>query len=800
MGTTPKKTPIVKKTTAAKKVVASKAVPTKKVVTKNSAAKKVATKKVVAKKTTKTTKVKKEVENTNIKTPYSRKVLKLPKTKAKKVEDEKVVEIPNSPSLRLLEKVEIYKAWYQEEFPGLMLNAARIGGYLFIASGVMFASYGFLSNTAVFSNSAAIVCTEVSCKDIPDAELPAGAPLVTFLNQLPPEVIENVDFSIKVNNTTKVDTYLTAINSGKKLLLVPNSDSDAVNLSYSIAFSTIEAGVYKITSEVTDGNTIYKFAGPDFVVNLPEEVAPVVVEEVQLPEVELVTKEVDAEENEVEDVQESLEEDEPESDTEEISNEEETVQETTSDLSVSLELKNLSDSTYLKVKTGTYTPNRVEIYSEAEDSGHSIFLGQATLVQSDWVFSLSAIDLPNYNHVIYASFLDKDNSYKTEGVTYTPKGQVFGNGVVSADSSLLVQKVNLAFQSETFDNTSRQEYFTSMEVETGNFFSDEEVEFASAGLISKINSTMLEHENELNALLSNYATAVQGGVDFVIRLAEAQLEASADRIANEVKSYTGEANTLPNIKSILALRFKDMQSVVSDAERNVSIKSNSLTSRDSDSDGVSNYDEVINFNTNPDLVDTDNDGVIDSVEVINLTNPGESDIVNSLVLGQSFDDVFRTETISIDRVDPLITTNSRTKAEERYVVVKGKAIPNSFVNIITEGSSVVGIIKTGATGDFAYTLERELPRGKNQLSLALVNNDGDIITLSKPFNFSNTANALSAAAADSSAMSLQKITDSVRTKPEIVTASVGVVAFGLILLLLSQTLRNRRKIVKEALA
>ena len=47
--------------------------------------------------------------------------------------------------------------------------------------------------------------------------------------------------------------------------------------------------------------------------------------------------------------------------------------------------------------------------------------------------------------------------------------------------------------------------------------------------------------------------------------------------------------------------------------------------RDSDSDGLTNYQETITHGTNPDLADTDGDGVNDGQEITNATNPLVSD-------------------------------------------------------------------------------------------------------------------------------------------------------------------------------
>ena len=77
----------------------------------------------------------------------------------------------------------------------------------------------------------------------------------------------------------------------------------------------------------------------------------------------------------------------------------------------------------------------------------------------------------------------------------------------------------------------------------------------------------------------------------------------------------------------------------------------SRTPRDSDGDGLSDFDEVTKYNTDPFEADTDNDGLTDGLEIELGTDPFDRDTDKGGV-----DDGIE---VLIDRTDPTLGTDDK---------------------------------------------------------------------------------------------------------------------------------------------
>ncbi len=164
---------------------------------------------------------------------------------------------------------------------------------------------------------------------------------------------------------------------------------------------------------------------------------------------------------------------------------------------------------------------------------------------------------------------------------------------------------------------------------------------------------------------------------------------------------------------------------------------------DSDKDGISDYDEVTLFKTNPYAGDTDNDGFVDSAEIQSGFDPldarGEVLITHESPkeAGIERTDVF--EVVSIVAVPKTEVTEDVAPA----AVISGKAMPNSFVTLYVYSTPVVVTVKTEADGSWAYRFDKELEDGEHEVYVAVTDNAGKIVAKSKPFAFVKEAEAFS---------------------------------------------------------
>lgn len=173
---------------------------------------------------------------------------------------------------------------------------------------------------------------------------------------------------------------------------------------------------------------------------------------------------------------------------------------------------------------------------------------------------------------------------------------------------------------------------------------------------------------------------------------------------------------------------------------------------DTDGDGISDFDEINLYRTNPKAFDTDGDGAPDGAELLARTNPaGNALAPDGTTVGEDvrIDDPRTTEaplsdTLSVSSIAVIATsTDADGSVRAARIAFSGYALPNSFVTIFIFSDPIVATVKTDASGAWVYTLDRELPDGAHEVVTAVVDAGGKIVAKSKPLPFVKQAAAVS---------------------------------------------------------
>lgn len=192
---------------------------------------------------------------------------------------------------------------------------------------------------------------------------------------------------------------------------------------------------------------------------------------------------------------------------------------------------------------------------------------------------------------------------------------------------------------------------------------------------------------------------------------------------------------------------------------------------DTDGDGITNYDEVNIYNTDPINADTNKDGIKDGDQLLLGQNPALSPpasaeggassvapvppsqvpVIQSDEKATAYEDprfvgnvkkeIFEAPTVKAESIIP--AAGASEGAQQAKITLGGKSLPNSFVTIYIFSDPIVVTVKTDANGSWTYTLDKELPDGSHEIYSAITDAGGRILAKSEPLPFVKTAAAVS---------------------------------------------------------
>lgn len=163
---------------------------------------------------------------------------------------------------------------------------------------------------------------------------------------------------------------------------------------------------------------------------------------------------------------------------------------------------------------------------------------------------------------------------------------------------------------------------------------------------------------------------------------------------------------------------------------------------DSDSDGITNYDEVNIYHTNPKESDTNGNGISDGAELLLGTNPLSTSTSNAITFEDPHMRGATTSELAVSSIVPSATTSDADGTVHATAVkFSGHAPANSFVTLYIYSEPIVATVKTDDTGTWVYTLDKELPDGNHEVVTAIADLGGHVLARSEPLSFVKKAEA-----------------------------------------------------------
>lgn len=163
---------------------------------------------------------------------------------------------------------------------------------------------------------------------------------------------------------------------------------------------------------------------------------------------------------------------------------------------------------------------------------------------------------------------------------------------------------------------------------------------------------------------------------------------------------------------------------------------------DPDKDELTNFEEL-RFRTDPQNPDSDRDGFKDGDEIKSGFDPmkySPGDKSDKII----FENPKESGELKADLYKIFEVLSSKTGEGKTGITIKGKALPNGFINIYVYSSlPVILTVKADANGNWSYILDEEIEDGEHQIYIAVTDNTGKITAKSEPLFFIKTAEAVS---------------------------------------------------------
>jgi len=307
-------------------------------------------------------------------------------------------------------------------------------------------------------------------------------------------------------------------------------------------------------------------------------------------------------------------------------------------------------------------------------------------------------------------------------------------------------------------------------------------------------SVLSSNPEVIDDVFQRYSVAEQSGDPALITEAKKEIQSYRERLLsgalNDERDRLFAKELEVSLGEELDVLIKKVQ--IFETVRRDRTEANSAT--DTDGDGISDFDEVNLYNTDPTLADTDNDGFTDGAEIIRGFNPNDA-AAESAIAYQSPKEtvgVVTTEKLLVNEVLPEVELSSNDSSNNVRAVVRGKGLPNSFVTLFVYSTPTIVTVRTEADGSFEYTFTKELEDGQHEVFVALTDNTGSIIAQSEVFTFIKEAQAFTPVDAQAVDSALVAPEATSQLSPYRTVMGMSVFALGILLILLGVGLRSNK--------
>jgi len=316
--------------------------------------------------------------------------------------------------------------------------------------------------------------------------------------------------------------------------------------------------------------------------------------------------------------------------------------------------------------------------------------------------------------------------------------------------------------------------------------------------VDNISILLREYRRALDVLLNTYARAFRVNDTSEINRILSEIQDLKRAVLLDIPNGLSR-DVINSIDGYVSRITFELQELVEKNERILSDRLGADLFLDSDGDGISDYDEIHIYGTNPFAADTDGDGFTDGAEIALGMDPLNPDPQAYIVFESARETGIIREDIltvtSITTIAPASESTSETEQRPRALIT-GTGLPNSFVSLYIYSTPIVVTVRTDSNGKWSYILDKEMENGEHTIYVAMTDNAGKIIAKSSPLPFVKTAEAFEASAATGTVgVGNIFIPTFLDMRMMLLVASITVVALGLTLMLIGMHAKRREETI-----
>lgn len=445
------------------------------------------------------------------------------------------------------------------------------------------------------------------------------------------------------------------------------------------------------------------------------------------------------------------------------------------------------------VKLAVTDATQIEMFSQRRSELVKKFLGQAQSIDTGiWMYQLDTKKVPNGEYTIVANIKNKFGTYTAESVVVK-----IANEVVVAFTTKEEERVkvltDIATEVKKTESVVKPAVKEASSTPTSTSVAvtvDPEEEIAHALLNS--------FKDKVDAELQHLASALRAGDAKAVETSKLRLETLKIEIVNANVKNLNKQKLVEKISARIAAAVAKVEVDVQKTSKIIAERTNEKASLDSDKDGITDYDEVAIYKTNPFKVDTDGDGFNDGAEILSGHNPLDARS-ETLVAYESPQEtgIVREDILEVKSIATALHNDTSAPATSKNVeaIITGKALPNSFVTLYIFSTPIVVTLKTDTDGSWNYRFDKELEDGKHQVYVGVTDNAGKIVAKSNPFSFVKEAQAFSPVSGEANVATPVAVPEKSFLSDYMIylVLSISVVAIGLVLILLGLHLDTRQR-------